>query len=367
MTKYIISLFSIKYKILKSKKIKLFKAECKAFEKAKNEFITYRRRAKIMEDMHFLKSDYKEQKDVAIIMQGPVLYDENFTINTLRYYRKMYPEILIIVSTWKGTQESFIKECEKINVKVICSDDVEVTGIGNINRQLLTTNVGLDYCKNKNIKYVMKTRTDQRIYKPFFIEYLISLLKAFPSSNEGGIEQKDRIITIQSSIGSSLFIPYFISDLFLFGNIDDIKKYFNCPFSKINHKSRKERNDFGKKIEEENIYTYYSIMAPEVILAKNYVKTNINKKFEESLYASWNFIKHSLISISFDDLNLFWLKYNYLEESANFHLFEDNDSENKLKQYNWTFNNWISLYSGNLEYKKDYERFKLQKAGEVLK
>lgn len=38
--------------------------------------------------------------NLAIVMQGPIRKEENFTYNTVKYYRHMYPNVKVIVSTW---------------------------------------------------------------------------------------------------------------------------------------------------------------------------------------------------------------------------------------------------------------------------
>ena len=49
-----------------------------------------------------IPTEYEEDKtfkDYAIILQGPIRSEEQFTVNSVKYYRKCYPEASIIVST----------------------------------------------------------------------------------------------------------------------------------------------------------------------------------------------------------------------------------------------------------------------------
>ena len=39
----------------------------------------------------------------AIVMQGPVRTAENFTVETVKYYKRCYPGATVIVSTWTGS------------------------------------------------------------------------------------------------------------------------------------------------------------------------------------------------------------------------------------------------------------------------
>lgn len=38
--------------------------------------------------------------NLAIVMQGPIRKEDNFTYNTVKYYRDIYPNAKVIVSTW---------------------------------------------------------------------------------------------------------------------------------------------------------------------------------------------------------------------------------------------------------------------------
>ena len=40
--------------------------------------------------------------DIGIVMQGPIYEEGNFTLETCKFYRSLYPNIPIVVSTWRG-------------------------------------------------------------------------------------------------------------------------------------------------------------------------------------------------------------------------------------------------------------------------
>ena len=48
--------------------------------------------------------------DTAIIIQGPLELDEDFTLNTINYYSKIINPQNIILSTWIGENETILKK-----------------------------------------------------------------------------------------------------------------------------------------------------------------------------------------------------------------------------------------------------------------
>lgn len=348
---------------------KLFKANCRGYEFIDEHNITYRRKPKDSNLFITMESKCDEQKMVGIIIQGQVLLTDDFTLNNVKYYKKMYPYASIIVSTWDTTDDKVCEILKKVGAIVVLSRDPDITGIGNVNRQLVTTNAGIKKCKELGLPYILKTRTDQRICKLYFLEYFLSLINTFSSNADSiGLLQERRIVAFQATVGSSMFIPYMLSDMLFFGTTQDIEEYFSFPFSDVDHKTRANRWNYGKKLLDNNvsIYEYYSKMAPEMMLAWNYAMTASNGKLSNTLQDYWKFLKECMICISVDDVELYWPKYNCYEESLNYHLYEDNDDEGKLLRYNWGFGNWLSLYNGLIKYDLKYEMHKNVSCKEVI-
>ena len=203
---------------------------------------------------------------------------------------------------------------------------------------------------------MLKTRADQRIYKIYFIEYLESLLNIFPLTPARD-ERVHRLVAFQSTVGSSMFIPFMISDMLFYGDLRDLELYFDIPYSEINHRNKqKNRSDFGSELIKNNVtvFDYYMQMAPEMILAYHYAECLKDSKYRFCLEDSWKFIRDNIVVVGVDDLELYWPKYNHFEENVNFHIYEDADTEDKCLRYNWTFPNWLALYSGIIQYNENY-------------
>ncbi len=52
-----------------------------------------------------LESQEFDYSNFAIAMQGPLLLKNNFTLETLKLYKKYFQNALIILSTWEGEDE----------------------------------------------------------------------------------------------------------------------------------------------------------------------------------------------------------------------------------------------------------------------
>src|SRR6185503_18530873 len=109
---------------------------------------------------------------------------------------------------------------------VVLSDKPEYAGYSNINNQIKSSIAGIFKAKELGVKYVMKTRTDQRIYGLNVVDYFINLIRIFPLKNIN--VQKERLIV--PSLNTYLFRIYGISDMTMFGDIDDMILYWNADY-----------------------------------------------------------------------------------------------------------------------------------------
>ena len=67
--------------------------------------------------------------DTAIVLQGPIAYENNYTADTIRLYRKVYPNAPIVVSTWPGeSTDDFRKICRENSVALLENVPPEIAG-----------------------------------------------------------------------------------------------------------------------------------------------------------------------------------------------------------------------------------------------
>lgn len=172
-----------------------------------------------------IRSDKKALNKTAIVIQGPIKYDDNFTYETVKLYNLLYPECEIILSTWEDETERVKELFTDLKVTLCFSSKPIHAGFGNSAFQTISSKKGIDKAIVLGCERICKTRTDQRFYKPNLFYELDRLLDLFPLKTD--TEQKKRIVCISTTTDKNRF--YNICDMFVYGDAEDINRYFNCP------------------------------------------------------------------------------------------------------------------------------------------
>lgn len=296
-----------------------------------NQFVTFIKRPKKINILPpaLLHTLDKNISTTAIIIQGPIIYKDNFTIETIKLYRQFYPKTMIILSTWKGVKSNFIKQISELNINLIQSIPPEKKGPFNINLQIVSTCNAIKFIENIDINFILKTRTDQRFYNINTLNYLHTLISKFHLP-EQKVVQQSRIITC--SMNTFKYRMYGISDMFLFGTFSDIKNYFN-----VNLDSREIIN-FNLK-EKINLRDYANLNFCEIYLATNYLKF-IGVELFWTLSDSLLKLKNHFCIIDQSTIDLYWGKYSMLE-----YRFKVYKEINLMEEI--TFNDWMLLQNNN--------------------
>ena len=140
------------------------------------EYLSIFERPKYPKDVVSIEEETEIQRKCAIIMQGPLAREDNFTLNTVRIYGKLYPGVMVIVSTWEGEDPEVIRQLNsEPNCRAICSKTPEHSGFLNLNYQITTTMTGLREAKQVGREYAFKSRTDNRISTRGIFEFLFTI------------------------------------------------------------------------------------------------------------------------------------------------------------------------------------------------
>lgn len=243
-------------------------------------------------------------KDYGIIMQGPIVLDDDFTFNTLKLYRYLYPHINLVLSTWENTPVTRLQKFEEIGVAIILNKIPKYKGVVNINLQLITTKAGIRYLEQQGCKYILKVRTDQRINKNIdFLSGMRNLQKYFPVENEKIYE---KLIIINANTFKARF--YGITDMLMFGNINDMISYWCIPLEK------KEEVKMG--FDDPDFYIKNKVGEGFLVQTFfNFTRFNPKWTYPDSEY----FIKKYFIIIDKEQLDFFWFKYERFFENINYH------------------------------------------------
>lgn len=328
---------------------------CKEFmktvEHCSDYYMTYNVRPKKADDFVCFEKTSANAEQFAIIMQGPVISEDNFTLETVRLYNKIFPNVLVIVSTWADSNHNVVKELRNCqNCIVVLNDYPTHSGYMNNNYQTVTTVAGLKLAKEKNIKFVFKTRCDYRFYKRGLLEFMLSLLNDYPCDDKE-FGQKFRII-ITSGRFDDMFRPFYVGDQFNFGHIDDMLNLWDQDPLDIDVSAKQHNEETRRKG-----LTWKEERDLSRIMTKRYSLKMRNKDFNNTIEEYWNFAKNNLIFLSAKDADAYWWKYDYkYEETMATGEYYREDNERTAFSYNWNFVSWLNLYHGSLKYEEWMER-----------
>ncbi|KKT81474.1 MAG: hypothetical protein A3B99_04230 [Candidatus Yanofskybacteria bacterium RIFCSPHIGHO2_02_FULL_44_12b] len=215
------------------KKEKIFLFFLNWVEKTKGKFMTLHARPMYASGIESNSKIIGSYPKTAIVMQGPILKANDFTLETVRIYKKLHPKVLIIVSTWNDEDPAYLDKIRQENAEIVLSEKPRVTAPArffNINFQIASTIAGIKRAEALGTEYVLKTRNDQRMYSPGLFEYLHNLLEYFPPENSQRIFMKKRLAALGARSGGSKL--YYLSDELLFGNIEDMVRYWQINLVK---------------------------------------------------------------------------------------------------------------------------------------
>lgn len=264
-------------------------------------FKTYWKRPKKSSQINYL-SPSSSFKNIGIVIQGPLLLKDNFTVETVKLYKKLYPQCPVIVSTWIDGDNDTIKKLRKDGALVVQSEYPKIQGHERVNYQKKSSLAGIKMAKKKGCEYVLKTRTDQRIYANNVMEYFKDLVEQFPLKIK--TRANKRIICCSlSTIKNRL---YNISDMLLFGDVDDMELYFN-PKDAPNTQSGLTIYD-----EKKEQVKWAKTRPGEIFFSTNYIE-NCGHKLKWTYQDSDYYRNQLFIVIDSEAIDLFWPKYTRRE------------------------------------------------------
>ncbi len=186
-------------------------------------FITVHTRPMYPKPSHYRATETSADARCAIVMQGPLRHEDDFTFETVKLYRHHYPAATIILSTWEGEDVSKFQAFEGKRFVVVKSAKPSFPGPHNINMQIVGTKAGIEEASRLGLAYTLKTRTDQRMHAINALLFMQNLLEQFPVL--GTKKQSKRIASINT--GTSKVRLYYFSDLFMFGDTHDMHTYWS--------------------------------------------------------------------------------------------------------------------------------------------
>ena len=269
-----------------------------------------------------------EISDAAIVLQGPIVYEDNYTAETIKVYRKIYPNAPIVVSTWTDeATNDFRKICRENFVALLENKPPEFPGPNNANMQLESSLQGVKFVRENTVaKFVLKTRCDQRINKPDFLMWFRNLILTFPPF---GDKLRGRIL----QPGAIKWLPFNARDFFAFGYVEDIFKLYGIsrPSGKNDPVTYRQKHrqlfDKFKNVDEKcSMLNFVPPIATKKLLKANramkrmhdiesyimrtFYEENIGAiDYDKFIETGWKFMREYLVLIGLDDVRLDWPKY----------------------------------------------------------
>lgn len=213
-----------------------------------NTFYTWHRRPRSLDSIEVFPTEGSHS--VALVIQGPILRRHSFTLESLKFYRRLLPESQIVLSTWEGLNSDDKQAFQTLEIELVENKIPEFPGPGNLNFQVKSTRAGLQRIQNSDLDLVVKLRTDQRIYNPNAFEIMRELLFVYPRQDTGF-----RIGA--TSLNSFLNRPFSLSDMLQFSSLESLTGFWNLP---------EVTKDAGEAIWQGNYF-------PEAVLVTAYLKS----------------------------------------------------------------------------------------------
>ncbi|WP_158592244.1 WavE lipopolysaccharide synthesis family protein [Noviherbaspirillum sedimenti] len=288
-------------------------------------FVTFHIRPKKANEIEIDSIWKQNDEDVGIVVQGPYVSTNNFTLETVKLYKRIFPNAQIVLSTWASHEvEQSMQDLQKY-CTVIYSTKPETLGSHNLNLQKATTLAGISHMKGQGRLFCLKTRTDQRIYRQGALSYLKSLVAAYPVKNNTILNGR----IVELSITSCRYRPWSLCDMFQFGYTDDL--YLMWDF----------KNDLRNRSASEYASKPYKVIdivnenVAEIFVHRNFAKTiGLNDSADYPSY--YDFIKSALILIDKEEVDIFWSKYTAQEYNwAGIPQYNENQLLGRLSHSDW--------------------------------
>lgn len=338
-------------KLLGKNENELIMAFGKAYNANCKEYCLFDLRPKYSENVSVndIETDTK-QGEFAIIIQGQI--KDQFTLETLRIYKKIFPKAVIIISTWDDTDAHTIHQLKNNGAHVVLSHLPENCGLSNVNYQIVSSLAGLKYADKLGAAFSFKTRSDQRIYNPNSFEFLKTVLERWPLE-ENKLNQACRIVTV-SGFRYQMYVPYFLQDFLYFGMTKDLLKLFDIRHDNRNFHKRK---DFMRSngIDATTFQNCVNMEIPEIYIIRQYLKAN-GYDTSDTIEDYWKAVRDYFFIVDRNDLKLYWDKYDSFKEHIN-NVYYDGKITTKAEDMAWSFDKCIALINNHIIYEEKYENY----------
>ena len=316
---------------------RLFLRAARGLNDSSRWYSTYQMRPKAASDFGVKPEAALDIPSMGIAMQGPIFEPHDFSLETMRLYRQAMPDAVLVLATWTGTDEALLAPFRAIGVEIVLCDRPDDVGLWNINLQITSARAAVKKAAELGAEWIMKARTDQRIYSERFASYLVSLARQFPPVS--GFDQRHRIIGVGH--GSLKFAPYHVTDQTVFGHRDDMLRYWDIE-------NRSSAPPAHWPTEVPRIYAEIPIGeqcrlgAAETYFASQFLES-LGRPLEWTIRDTWKAYRDHFIFVDYASVDFFWGK---VSGSNNRELALEYGTLNNRREM--SFPEWFLLFTGTL-------------------
>jgi hypothetical protein len=312
-------------------------------------FATYHERVKFATSLGTWP-DTTEQ-GVVFVMQGPVYKPDNFTIETIKMYRALHPGTPLVLSTWDDTPAQDLKALEGAGAELVLCQKPDDPGHSNINMQLTSARAGMMRAKELGAAWIIKTRTDQRMYASNLLSFLVATALSFPVASSS--RQSHRIIGIGQ--GSLKYVPYHVTDQTLFGSADDMVQYWSAPLRPSSSYGA-ATNELAELYQSLSIEQLLHGVSAEPYISSEYLK-RIGRQLDWTVEDSWRAYRDHFCFVDYASTDFYWAKGQQITLSEFLCRYDAVSNRQEIG-----FNDWLRLYSGRLPVELAQEHQKILKS-----
>ncbi len=288
-----------------------------------DEYITCHSRPHKASRVGTVNDKVKQEHKLSVILQGPVITENDFTLETLKIYQNHFKGHSLILSTWKGENEAVIKEAGELGINCVINKKPDYPGESNINMQIVSSGAGVRKAAELGAEYALKTRTDQRMYAPNISEYLYNIIENFPVGGNYP-KQKKRIVGI--SLNTFKYRMYGLSDMMVYGSIEDMLLYWDIA------------EDTRAFTAQQRKAGLVDSRVSEVYLATGFLN-KVGREILWTLADSWQVFADNFCIVDKEQLDLFWPKYGRQE-------YKGITYRQDYRTQEMNFREWFNIYSG---------------------
>lgn len=295
---------------------------------------TYHARPKFTRDIGTWAEPQIAREPTAIVMQGPIATSDDFTIETLELYARHRPDVRMILSTWSDTDPDLLERVRATGAETVLCEKPTTPGLFNINMQMVSAGAGVRRAVELGVDWVLKTRTDQRLYEPDVLSYLATLAKTFPV--RGGFDQKHRVVAVGQ--GSLKYVPYHVTDQTVFGHASDMLRYWT-PALRLEPAPAHWPSSISEVYTQTKIGELIRAGTPECYFAAQFLAAT-GREVDWTVRDTWEAYRDQFCFADYTSTGFYWVKSQTWTKRE--HTVEYGTVTNRREM---DFREWLLLYT----------------------